>query len=154
MEKLSFGNKSFELVFVKEAIHHVPRPILALYEMLRVAKKAVIFIEPEESLLGNCLDRMGFVSKYEKNQDGNFRFRDNFVYRWRRKEIIKILNSYYLESGYKAVFTSCWLSNRVNDKFPLFVRAFNFIGWLVSFLPGCKGNYIIGTIYPGKNLPE
>jgi len=153
MEKLTFPDKSFDLVFIKEAIHHVPRPILAFYELLRVAKKAVIFIEPQESLLGNILDRLNLSSKYEKNQSGNQKFRDNYVYRWRKKEIIKLLNSYYLESGYSVNFTSCWMSNRFNMKSKFLIPLFNLVGWLMSFFPGNKGNYLICTIVPGKDLP-
>ncbi len=153
MEKLTLKDQSFDLVFVKEAIHHIPRPILAFYEMLRVAKKGIIFIEPQESCFGNFLDKMGLVSNYETNQAGNQKFRNNYVYRWRRKEIVKLLNSYYLESGYKVNFTSCWMSNRFNGKFPFLVNFFNFFGWLLSFFPGASGNYLICTIIPGKDLP-
>lgn len=45
-ENLSFENDSFDFVFCKEAYHHFPRPSIALYEMLRVAKVGVILIEP------------------------------------------------------------------------------------------------------------
>jgi SAM-dependent methyltransferase len=153
MENISLKSQSFDLVFVKEAIHHVPRPVLVLYECLRVSKKAVIFIEPQETCLGNFLDFLNLISRYETNQTGNQKFRDNFVYRWRKKEIIKILNSYYLESGYNVNFTSCWMSNRFNGKFPFLVKSFNFLGWTLSNLPGASGNYLICTIKPGKNLP-
>ena len=47
-EHLSFANASFDWVFCKEAYHHFPRPYLAVYEMLRVARKGVIFIEPTD----------------------------------------------------------------------------------------------------------
>src|SRR5262249_1159034 len=36
-------------VFCKESYHHFPRPMLALYEMLRVARKSVVLIEPNEA---------------------------------------------------------------------------------------------------------
>lgn len=49
-EKLSFPDSSFDVIFCKEAFHHFPRPYLALYEMIRVAKKAVVLIEPAEKL--------------------------------------------------------------------------------------------------------
>ncbi len=49
-ERLSFNDNSFDVVFCKEAFHHFPRPYLALYEMIRVAKKAVVLIEPAEKL--------------------------------------------------------------------------------------------------------
>jgi len=153
IEKISFKPKSFDLVFVKEALHHVPRPVLGLYEILQVAKKSVIFIESQESFFGDILSFFNLDSKYEKNQLGNQRFRDNFVYRWREKEIIKILNSYYLDSGYKVYFKSCWMSNRFNEKFKL-VKLFSFFGWIFSFIPFNKGNYLICMIVPGKDFPE
>jgi ubiquinone/menaquinone biosynthesis C-methylase UbiE len=48
-EHLSFADNSFDIIFCKEAFHHFPRPILALYEMLRVAKDAIILIEPNDN---------------------------------------------------------------------------------------------------------
>lgn len=45
-ESLSFSNSEFDYVLCKEAYHHFPRPAIALYEMLRVAKKGIILIEP------------------------------------------------------------------------------------------------------------
>ena len=47
-EALSFENESFDYVMCKEAYHHFPRPMIAVYEMLRVAKKGVILIEPND----------------------------------------------------------------------------------------------------------
>lgn len=48
-ENLSFENNSIDFVLCKESYHHFPRPSLALYEMLRIAKNAVILIEPQDS---------------------------------------------------------------------------------------------------------
>ncbi len=48
-ERLPFGSGSFDLVFCKESYHHFPRPMLALYEMLRVARQGVVLIEPNEA---------------------------------------------------------------------------------------------------------
>jgi ubiquinone/menaquinone biosynthesis C-methylase UbiE len=48
-ERLSFADNSFDFALCKEAYHHFPRPMLALYEMLRVAKSAIVLIEPDES---------------------------------------------------------------------------------------------------------
>ncbi len=47
-EKLSFEDNSFNYVFCKESYHHFPRPYIALYEMLRVASKAVFLVEPND----------------------------------------------------------------------------------------------------------
>ncbi len=45
-ESLSFNDREFDYVLCKESLHHFPRPFLALYEMLRVARKGVVMIEP------------------------------------------------------------------------------------------------------------
>ncbi len=50
-ESLSLADKSVDIVFCKEAFHHFPRPWLGLYEMLRVAKRAVLLIEPRDWII-------------------------------------------------------------------------------------------------------
>jgi len=50
-EKLSFADDSFDLVFCKESYHHFPRAPLALYEMLRVARHAVVLVEPRDYVI-------------------------------------------------------------------------------------------------------
>jgi ubiquinone/menaquinone biosynthesis C-methylase UbiE len=47
-EKLTFTSNQFDLSFCIESYHHFPRPYLALYEMIRVSRKAVVFIEPND----------------------------------------------------------------------------------------------------------
>lgn len=47
-ENLSFENDNFDFVLCKESYHHFPRPMLALYEMLRVSKNGIILIEPND----------------------------------------------------------------------------------------------------------
>ena len=50
-ESISLANDSFDYVLCKEALHHMPRPMIAIYEMLRVAKKGVFFIEPQDQII-------------------------------------------------------------------------------------------------------
>lgn len=45
-EALSFADASKDFVLCKESYHHFPRPMKALYEMLRVSRKGVILLEP------------------------------------------------------------------------------------------------------------
>ena len=47
-EKISLPDSSFDYILCKEALHHMPRPLLAIYEMYRVCKYGVIFIEPQD----------------------------------------------------------------------------------------------------------
>jgi SAM-dependent methyltransferase len=56
-ESLSFADNSFDVVFCKESYHHCPRGPLALYEMLRVAREAVILIEPRDYVIDHGPNR-------------------------------------------------------------------------------------------------
>ena len=47
-EALTFADESFDFVLCKDAFHHFPRPMIALYEMLRVARQGVLLIEPSD----------------------------------------------------------------------------------------------------------
>jgi SAM-dependent methyltransferase len=47
-EQLSFPDEHFDYVLCKESYHHFPRPYAALYEMIRVAKKGIVIIEPQD----------------------------------------------------------------------------------------------------------
>ena len=47
-ESLSFGDGEFDFVLCKESYHHFPRPMIALYEMIRVAGTGVILMEPTD----------------------------------------------------------------------------------------------------------
>ena len=49
-EALTFKDDEFDFVYCKESYHHFPRPAIALYEMLRVAKNGIILQEPKDEL--------------------------------------------------------------------------------------------------------
>lgn len=98
-EKLDFDTNSFDYVLVKEAFHHFPRPHLAVYELLRVARRAVIFIEPQDPLLKsplllavkNTLDRFSpeAINRVWKNRF-SFETTGNYVYKISDREMEKI----------------------------------------------------------------
>ena len=50
VEYLSLASESMDYVSCREAFHHFPRAYLGAYEMIRVAKKAAILIEPIDIL--------------------------------------------------------------------------------------------------------
>ncbi len=97
-EKMSLENNSFDFVVCKEAYHHFPRPYLALYEMIRVAKQAIIIIEPQDPqlrmplllALKNILSPRAprLLEKLWKNR---FSFEEvgNYVYKVSEREIEK-----------------------------------------------------------------
>ena len=76
-EELNFDSNSFDYVLIKETLHHLPRPWLAIYEAYRVCKKGVIIIEPNDSYPYSHLIKKIFI-KFK-----------NFLKRFLRKKVYK-----------------------------------------------------------------
>ena len=81
-ERLSFADRSFDYVLCKEAFHHFPRPMLALYEMLRVACKGIVLIEPQDAYVD--MPTLSGEHKATYESDGNY------VYTLSRREVEKV----------------------------------------------------------------
>jgi len=81
-EHLRFPDRAFDFVLCKEAFHHFPRPMLALYEMLRVACKGVVLIEPQDAYVDLPTLSGAHAAHYEA--DGNY------VYSLSRRELEKV----------------------------------------------------------------
>lgn len=47
-EDLKFADEQYDNVLCKEAFHHMRRPYMGIYEMLRVARRTVVMIEPQD----------------------------------------------------------------------------------------------------------
>jgi ubiquinone/menaquinone biosynthesis C-methylase UbiE len=142
-ENMSFGNRVFDYVLCKEAFHHFPRPYIAIYEMLRVANKGVVLIEPVDIgiqmptiiFLKNVLDRIStnLINKFWKNRY-SFESVGNYVYKVSEREIEKIamginlpviafkgINDYYSERlNLSASIENKNILNKV--KFRIFIR--------------------------------
>ena len=136
-ESLSFKDKEFDYVLIKEAFHHFPRPWIALYEAFRVCKKGVILIEPNDQLT----NRSNFLSKFFKkiiniikriknipyNKDCySFEEVGNFIYTTNNRELEKFLlgmhyrhiglielNDHYIRGVEYIVFSNKQILNRI-----------------------------------------
>ena len=93
-EHLSAGDDSFGFVLCKESYHHFPRPSVAFYEMLRVAKIGVVLIEPAEGS-ARPLDFIKATVKkvLRKDQSNLFEESGNFIYRVNVREIEKMMTA-------------------------------------------------------------
>lgn len=69
VQHLPFADRSFDIVFVHDGLHHLERPIAGLNEMARVANAAVIVTEPAEALLTRGAARIGLAE--EREEAGN-----------------------------------------------------------------------------------
>jgi ubiquinone/menaquinone biosynthesis C-methylase UbiE len=94
-ENLKFADNSFDFVYCKDALHHVPRPFIAIEEMYRVAKYGVVFSEPLDSIISS--PKFGFLFNFlKKLMKRNIDFHafeevGNYVYMFSPHEIEKFL---------------------------------------------------------------
>lgn len=107
-EALSFKNDDFDYVLCKDAFHHFPRPYLALNEMFRVARKAVILIEPRDHKIDKAFFSLVYngiriLLKRGTNEHG-FEEIGNYVYSTSERELEKfLLGQHYRLIAYNPV---------------------------------------------------
>ncbi|AFY82270.1 class I SAM-dependent methyltransferase [Oscillatoria acuminata] len=142
-EQLELPDESYDLVLVQDGLHHLPRPVLGFTEMLRVARKAVIVIEPHLGLVANLLGMTW------ENHGGTV----NYVFRWNALLLKQATKSYILESPCYIQAIRLWNHNLLMAKVGkilggkqgavLAVKSFYFIlDWLFWWL----GNMMIGIV--------
>ncbi|MGB9748027.1 MAG: class I SAM-dependent methyltransferase [Bacteroidales bacterium] len=98
-EQISLPEDSIDYVSCREAFHHFPRAYLAVYEMIRVAKKGVIIIEPIDILsklplfllIKNITDLINplLINKIWKNRF-SWETVGNYVFKISEREVEKI----------------------------------------------------------------
>ncbi len=117
------GDDSYDFVLCKEAYHHFERPPLAFYEMYRVAKFAVILIEPQYQpprifdcmkILAKKILRAGQNSEYESS--GNYICRLNVHENLRmlqalnhKRAAYRLFNDFFVPSIAKRRDTFAWI---------------------------------------------
>ena len=97
-ESLTFKDNQFDFAFCKEAYHHFPRPMISLYEMLRVSKKGVILVEPNDEYISQTIPSIlfSFIKNVVKRILGkkivihDFEETGNYVFTISQREIVKV----------------------------------------------------------------
>jgi SAM-dependent methyltransferase len=144
LESLSFPDSSFNVVLAHEVLHHCRSPHRALLEMLRVSRRHVIVMEPNDSLTMRALIRMRFSfpyelpavtsNNYEKGGVQNSSI-PNYIYRWDRRGIYQAAAAYLPESEFTLHVRQYWDFNV--DKQELAKRSETRIGSITKiFGPG------------------
>ncbi|MDT7614109.1 MAG: hypothetical protein QOF00_1556 [Pseudonocardiales bacterium] len=104
---------SYDLVLVQDGLHHLPRPISGFTEMLRVARNAVVVIEPHSGLVASAIGK-----KWEVDGDAV-----NYVFRWNRNMLEQVTRSYLLQEDAEVIacrfFDHNLAVNRAVSKLPL-----------------------------------
>ena len=99
VEHIDLKEDSFDYLFCKESFHHFPRAYLGLYEMIRVAQKGVILIEPADAWLKmplllflknicDCFNPL-LINKFWKNRF-SWEVVGNYVFKLSDREVEKI----------------------------------------------------------------
>lgn len=114
---IDLPDESFDIVFAHAVLHHCRSPHKALCEMLRVARKQVIFFEPNDSSLMRTLIKARFSFPYEIPAvvDNGFTaggLEDtqvpNFIYRWNANELHKTASAFLAEREFTALAYPYW----------------------------------------------
>jgi ubiquinone/menaquinone biosynthesis C-methylase UbiE len=66
VERLPFADRSFDLVFVHDGLHHLEDPMVGLREMARVARRAVSVNEPARASATRTAVRLGLSVEHEE----------------------------------------------------------------------------------------
>lgn len=82
---LPFPDNSFDIVSVHDGLHHLDNPKKAVKEMIRLAKKGVIMIEPAKALVTRASVLLGISKEYEGT---------DFVYRFKKDELLSWLKEF------------------------------------------------------------
>jgi ubiquinone/menaquinone biosynthesis C-methylase UbiE len=105
-EQLTVPDGAFSVVVVQDGLHELRRPTLGLTEMLRVAREAVIVIEPHTGLIARL-----FGTRWEYHDDVV-----NYVFRWNQLLFEQVCRSYLLSSGAYVKAFRFWHHNVVMYK--------------------------------------
>jgi len=90
VENIPYKDDSIDFIIAKESFHHWPRPILGLYEALRVAKYGVILIEPSDNL-----NKLPDTYPSKNDYHDSYEEVGNYKYQISQRELQKIAWSMY-----------------------------------------------------------
>jgi SAM-dependent methyltransferase len=116
-EAMGLADNSYDLVLAHEVLHHCRSPHKALLEMLRVSRRHVILLEPNNSLAMRLLLKLRFSYPYELPaviasgfQTGGVRDSSipNHIYRWNALDVYQTTASYLAESEFDLYTQSYW----------------------------------------------
>lgn len=133
-EDMSFADDSFDFAFIAGSLHHLPRPVLGLYELLRVSRRGAIAIEPNDSLLTRAATRLGLATEVEPV--------GNYVYRFSAHDVKRIARSLFTEWGCVPLFAV----HRV-ARGPIEFMLLRFLNAMVNWIAPSQGNTLVFVVH-------
>jgi SAM-dependent methyltransferase len=116
-EAMDLADNSYDLVLTHEVLHHCRSPQKAVLEMLRVSRRYVILLEPNNSFAMRLLLKLRFSFPYELPaviasgfQTGGVRDScvPNYIYRWNAMDLYQTAASYLAESNFDLYTREYW----------------------------------------------
>lgn len=139
-ELLAFKDNAFDYVFIAASLHHLREPLRGLYELLRVARLALIVVEPNDTWLTRIFEKLGLAREYEVEHG-------NYVYRFDKGSIKKLAKARLFKCHLDHFFSTHKVAKNKME-FAL-LKFLNFSANLIC--PGA-GNYIIFAIVKEEQL--
>ena len=101
VRNLRFNDSEFDYVITNATLHHIDVPHVGISEMYRVAKKGVLIIESNDSLIMRLACKIKLSEEFEESSVDRHKKTGglldlgipNYVYRWTEREISKLLKS-------------------------------------------------------------
>ena len=134
VENLQFADDEFDIVMAKETLHHLSRPYVGLYEMIRVAREGIVIAEPHYrhstpgeltamQLLSLLTQRIRRLTPQPKHHmpDSEYEPSGNFVFRFSPFDLARVCRAAGLSTlaiGYGHMFyeTGCHLITGIRLK--------------------------------------
>lgn len=100
-QQAEISDCSYDVVMIQDGLHHLQNPVAGFTEMLRIARIAVIFLEPHDSFFSSFLGTqwegdVGFI---------------NYVFRWNKKLCTKVTFSYLGPDSFTDYSYAFWHHN-------------------------------------------
>lgn len=152
-EDLALPDDSYDLVIVQDGLHHLPRPALGFTEMLRVARLAVVVIEPHTGIVSKL-----FGVKWETDELDPGAV--NWVFRWNTDTLTQLTNSLYPIERCKVVPIRVWDHNvilgrvaRVFGGKKLGLRIVKILYGILNVFLRRAGNMMVGVVFKPAAQP-
>ncbi len=138
---LAFKDNSFDYTYIAASLHHLKEPLKGLYELLRVAKRGAIVIEPNDSWLSRFFTKIGLAHEYETDHF-------NYVYRISKKDVDKISKALFYRYGLKRFFATHRIA-KTRGEFVLL----KLLNGMANFFCPHLGNYVVFVIKKQEFMP-
>ena len=117
-QDVNLADGSYDVLIVQDGLHHLQSPVQGFTEMLRVASKGIIFLEPHVSLVGQIIG-----TQWEQNGSAI-----NYVFRWNKSIVEQVASSYLGPNSFHNLSFSFWHHN------PFFEKISNTLGAKIGLL--------------------